>query len=211
MSQLTFIDVAPHDLLFFEKALLSKGFRVIAGVDEVGRGCLAGPVVAAAVVLPLNVKFQGLKDSKQLTALQRDYFYRAIKDSDAYVAVGVVEPAEIDAINILEASLKAMKIAVEGLSLCPDYLLIDGQFCIDHAIQQRAIKKGDALSLSIAAASVMAKVTRDRMMCEFEQDYPNFQFSLHKGYGTHLHLKELAQHGPTPIHRMTFRKVGQAL
>lgn len=205
--QLQLVDAPPPNLNFFEEALLAEGFRAIAGVDEAGRGCLAGPVVAAAVVLPPDHALIGLRDSKQLTALQRDRFFDAIRERAAGVAVGVVEPAEIDATNILKASLRAMKIAVGGLALSLDYLLIDGPFGIDHPLPQRTIKKGDARSFSIAAASVIAKVTRDRMMVDLERRYPAFQFSVHKGYGTAMHLEELARHGPTPIHRKTFNRV----
>ena len=191
----------------FEDALFAQGIRLIAGVDEAGRGCLAGPVVAAAVVLPLGIKIPGLKDSKQLTKLQRERFFDEINGSALACAVGIVDAGEIDSINILQASLKAMRIAVDDLKVKPEYLLIDGPFGISHHLPQRPIIKGDALSISIAAASVIAKVTRDRLMCEVEKEYPAFKFSIHKGYGTKLHLGEIKCHGPTPIHRMTFRGV----
>ena len=180
----------------------------MAGVDEAGRGCLAGPVVAAAVILPPACDLPGLNDSKQLTKRQRDRFYDAIRVAAVAHAVGVVDAGEIDRINILEAALKAMRIAVEELAVAPEYLLIDGPFGIDMKLPQQAITKGDARSFTIAAASVIAKVTRDRMMAEFERRYPAFSFSVHKGYGTARHLEELRRHGPTPIHRLTFRRVG---
>jgi len=200
-------DAPERDMMKFEKALREEGFRVLAGVDEAGRGCLAGPVVAAAVILPPEANLPGLDDSKKLTRIQRDRFYDAIGASALSLAVGVVEPNEIDEINILRAALKAMRQAVESLSVVPEYLLIDGPFGIETDLPQRPIKKGDALSFSIAAASVVAKVTRDRMMAEYEREYPAFKFSLHKGYGTALHMEELSRHGPTPIHRLTFRGV----
>lgn len=201
------VDVPRHSLLEHEKALLSEGFRRVAGVDEAGRGCLAGPVVAGAVILPPGISIDGLTDSKQLTARQRDRFFDIIQDRALSCATGVVGPREIDAINILNASLKAMQMAVDALAVEPDVLLIDGPFTIDHALPQRALIKGDARSLSIAAASVIAKVTRDRAMKELSRDYPAFAFSIHKGYGTAIHRQELLLHGPTPAHRMTFRGV----
>lgn len=209
--QLPLVDVPPQRLDYYEEALLAEGFRAIAGVDEAGRGCLAGPVVAAAVVLPPAHTLQDLRDSKQLTAAQRDRFFDLIQERARSVAVGIVGPGEIDATDILKASLKAMRIAVEGLGLLPDYLLVDGPFGIGSPLPQRAIKKGDARSFSIAAASVIAKVTRDRMMADLERSYPAFQFTVHKGYGTELHLAELAKHGPTPIHRKTFTVQGRSL
>lgn len=196
-----------RDLAKFEKALREEGFRVLAGVDEAGRGCLAGPVVAAAVILPPEAELPGLDDSKKLTKHQREHFYDAIGAAALSFAVGVVEPSEIDKINILQAALKAMRLAVDNLSVKPEYLLIDGPFGIETNLPQRPIKKGDALSFSIAAASIIAKVTRDRMMAEYEKEYPSFSFSVHKGYGTALHMEELLRHGPTPIHRLTFRGV----
>jgi ribonuclease HII len=206
--QLTPVDPSPTDLSIHEKALHAEGFRVLAGVDEAGRGCLAGPVVAAAVILPPACDLPGLNDSKQLSKKERDRFYDAIRASARAVAVGAVDAGEIDRINILEAALKAMRIAVEELCVKPECLLIDGPFEIDHLLPQRAITKGDARSFTIAAASVIAKVTRDRMMVELEKIYPAFSFSVHKGYGTARHLEELSRHGPTPIHRLTFRRVG---
>ncbi|MFH0799852.1 MAG: ribonuclease HII [Pseudomonadota bacterium] len=209
MQQTVLIDLPEPGLHCFEEHLYSRGFRSIAGVDEAGRGSLAGPVVAAAVILPQNLDLPGLNDSKQLSKSERERFYDEIRAKALGFGVGIVSPAEIDRINILEASLEAMRIAVEGLSVQPDYLLIDGPFAIDFNVEQRPIKKGDALSHSIAAASVIAKVTRDRMMCDLEGEYPSFKFSVHKGYGTELHLSELKTHGPTPLHRMTFRGVVQ--
>lgn len=207
MRQQKLLDVAGPDLCRFEKTLHEQGLELIAGVDEAGRGCLAGPVVAAAVILPKGAFIEGLKDSKQLTEKQRERLFGVISETALGVGTGIVDSREIDRTNILRASLRAMETAVDGLAPAPDFLLIDGQQMIDHDIPQRAVVKGDALSISIAAASVIAKVTRDRMMCDLEPLYPPFKFSLHKGYGTKLHLQELAEHGPSPLHRMTFRGV----
>lgn len=205
--QQTLIDLPESTLTCFEEHLFSKGINFIAGVDEAGRGSLAGPVVAAAVILPKDCKIQGINDSKQLKATERERLFDAIVNEAIAFGIGVVGSLEIDKINILESSRRAMRIAVDGLSKTPDYILVDGPFGIGHEIPQRPIKKGDALSLSIAAASILAKVSRDRMMCELEKEFPKFRFSVHKGYGTELHLEELRLNGPTPTHRMTFRGV----
>lgn len=194
------------DLHAFDKKFYSDGVSSIAGVDEAGRGPLAGPVVASAVILPADVQIEGLRDSKKLTPKKREVLFEKIMESSISWGVGVVSPAEIDEMNILRASLKAMDIAVSGLLVSPELLLVDGPFEIAQKIPQRAIKKGDDLSLSIAAASVIAKVTRDRMMCDLEKVYPNFSFSVHKGYGTKLHFRELREFGPTPVHRRSFLK-----
>jgi len=194
----------PINLTYFEERFYAEGTEHIAGVDEAGRGCLAGPVVAASVILPKNLDINGLKDSKQLTSLQRDQFYDVIREKALAWSVGIVDSGEIDKINILRASLKAMVIAVDRLKIKPQFILVDGPQPIETKIPQKPIKKGDARSISIAAASVMAKVTRDRLMTELGKIYPSFSFSIHKGYGTQAHLRELIKHGPTPIHRMTF-------
>jgi ribonuclease HII len=207
MRQQKLLDVPEPDRRRFEKTLNEQGFELIAGVDEAGRGCLAGPVVAAAVILPKEQHIEGLKDSKQLTEKQRERLYGVIEGVAVSIATGIVDSREIDRTNILRASLAAMQIAVDGLKVIPEFLLIDGQQMIEHEIPQRAVVKGDSLSISIAAASVIAKVTRDRIMCVLEPLYHPFQFSVHKGYGTKLHLEELAKHGPSPLHRMTFRGV----
>lgn len=203
--QQALLDLPDPDTRCFEEALQKQGFRLIAGVDEAGRGSLAGPVVAAAVILPVDLRIPGLKDSKQLTAQMRERLFFEISARSIAYAVGVVDAQTIDEINILKASLEAMKQAVLGLKATPDHILIDGPFGIKLNIPQRPIKKGDALSHTISAASVIAKVTRDRMMCKFEKKYPTFRFSVHKGYGTSLHMDELRKYGPTPIHRMTFK------
>ncbi len=201
-NQPLLLDSPPVSNRYFEERFEDSG--PIAGVDEAGRGCLAGPVVAASVILPKRLDIPGLKDSKQLTAEQRDEFYDIIRDKALAWGVGIIEPWEIDRINILRASLKAMKIAVDEMKIKPALLFIDGPYPIESRLPQKTLKKGDARSITIAAASVIAKVTRDRMMVEFQKRYPDFSFSIHKGYGTDLHMKELSKHGPTPIHRMTF-------
>lgn len=207
MKQKLLIPLPEIDQNFFESRLYQDGISSIAGVDEVGRGCLAGPVVAASVILPKDCTIKGINDSKKVPSKKRDELYDLIlKEAVAY-GIGVVSSEEIDQINILQASLKAMKIAVESLALKPQYLLIDGNQPVDIAIPQRMIIKGDARSISVGAASIIAKVTRDRMMAEIEKEYPAFSFSIHKGYGTSLHLSEIKRNGPTKIHRMTFAGV----
>jgi len=207
MRQQLLIDPQPVDTSRLETPLYESGVVHLAGVDEAGRGCLAGPVVAAAVVLPRGLEIEGLNDSKKLTAKARERLFDVIAKKATSSAVGVVGSDEIDRTDILRAALRAMRIAVEGLAARPGHILVDGPQPIEHTIPQTAIKKGDVLSRLVAAASIVAKVTRDRMMCELEKRYPQFKFSIHKGYGTKLHMDELAKHGPTPIHRMTFRGV----
>ncbi len=207
MRQQRLLESSDVDRRRFEKILYEQGARFIAGVDEAGRGCLAGPVVAAAVILPNQVEIDGLRDSKKLTVRQRERLFETIGRKALSVATGVVDSREIDRINILQASLLAMRIAVDGLERRPDFILIDGRDPIEHRIPQRPVIKGDELSESIAAASIIAKVTRDRMMCDYEPLYPPYKFSIHKGYGTKLHMEEIRANGPTPIHRMTFRGV----
>jgi ribonuclease HII len=182
----------------------------VAGLDEAGRGPLAGPVVASAVILPRRVGFQGLNDSKQLTAAERERLYDEIRQRAVGVGVGVASEREIDAINILEATRLAMARAIQALSIEPDYLLLDAIELSAISLPQRCIIKGDALSLSIAAASVIAKVTRDRLMDDYHRQYPQYNFQAHKGYGTVEHLQRLAEHGPCAIHRRSFRPVGEA-
>lgn len=195
------------DPLAFERRLAEKGYQYIAGVDEAGRGCLAGPVVAASVILPRDLIIEGLKDSKQLSAKKRDEMYDRVCESALAWSWSAVNAPEIDRINILQATLVAMRESVEKLRTQPDFLLIDGRDTIQSVIPQKAISKGDVFSHSVAAASVIAKVTRDRMMCEHAKTYPSFSFHIHKGYGTKLHLDEIVQNNPTPLHRMTFRRV----
>src|SRR5262249_13202020 len=195
-----------------EKRLRALGIVQIAGVDEAGRGALAGPVVAAAAILPERFRHRKLKDSKQLSAELREEIYRYLTNHSEIVwSVGVVSSLEIDRINILRASHEAMRIAVSGLRIPPGHVLIDGLPVFPFPLPQSAIIAGDCLSLSIAAASVIAKVTRDRLMREFCAQFPVYCFSQHKGYGTELHLQKLHEHGPCPIHRRSFEPVAQPL
>lgn len=181
---------------------------MIAGVDEVGRGCLAGPVIAASVILPRVCKIEGINDSKKLSSQERERLFELIINDSVAFGIGIVDPAEIDKINILQATMKAMRLSIESLAVRPGYLLIDGKQALkDVTIPQKIIVKGDSRSLSVGAASIVAKVIRDRMMTDMEARFPNFRFSVHKGYGTALHLKELKNSGPTPIHRKTFARV----
>ncbi len=189
----------------FEHACRQKGYKRIAGIDEAGRGALAGPVVAAAVILPVNCKIEGLKDSKQLTAKQRSLLANEIQSVAVSVGVGSVDNRLIEELNILQAALRAMAEAVEQLAPKPDYLLVDGSKLPKTNIPGQAIPKGDNLSLSIAAASVIAKTTRDRLMIEFHQTYPNYGFEQHKGYPTAQHRQAIAQFGASAIHRNTFK------
>ena len=196
-----------HDWTMFEELALRQGYRCIAGVDEAGRGALAGPVVAAAVVFQRGTEIPGINDSKKLTPAKRDELFDLIMGKAMAVGVGSGDHLLIDRINILQATLAAMKEAVLSISPAPDYLIIDGISKIPININQRTIKKGDSASLSIAAASIIAKVTRDRLMIEFEQQYPGYGFSEHKGYGCAAHMAAIAMLGPCAIHRKTFRGV----
>lgn len=198
-------------MLDFEREAEQNGFHLIAGVDEAGRGPLAGPVVAAAVILPPDIAIPGLDDSKVLTPSQRDRLYDTIREVCRAQNVAVVETETIDAINILQAARLAMKQAVEGLGTAADYVLIDGNQPIDVTIGQQAIVGGDGRSLSIAAASVLAKVHRDRLMSAYHETYPQYGFDRHKGYGTRHHRDRIREWGPCPIHRRTFKGVKEYL
>jgi ribonuclease HII len=191
----------------YESDARRAGYSVIAGIDEAGRGPLAGPVIAAAVILPENVGLEGIRDSKQMTPRAREVAFSLIEERAISVSMAVVSPREIDQINILQATRKAMKQAVLHLDPQPDFLLIDGIDHIELPIQQRCIVKGDKQCLSIAAASVLAKVYRDSMMCSYHDLYPQFGFSSNKGYGTRAHLAAITRFGPCSIHRFTFRGV----
>lgn len=195
----------------FESAHWNSGCRFVAGVDEAGRGPLAGPVVAGAVVLPEGFFLKGLNDSKKLTENQREECYAVLTaDSRVRWAAGTASVEEIDQLNILRASHEAMRRAVRALGdPVPDMVLIDGLPVREFGWPQQAVVKGDALSLSIAAASIIAKVVRDRMMKSLDESFPHYQFSRHKGYGTALHLAALQQHGPSPHHRRSFQPVAQ--
>ena len=196
----------------YEKKLRVIGVARIAGIDEAGRGALAGPVVAAAVVLPEKFRHRRLNDSKQLAPELREQIYsELVSDPQVRWTVGIVDSVEIDRINILRASHRAMRLAVEALIEPPDHVLIDGLPVIPFPLPQTAIIDGDCISLSIAAASVIAKVTRDRMMRDFCAHFPQYCFGQHKGYGTELHLLKLYEFGPCPIHRRSFEPVAQPL
>ncbi|EPH94670.1 ribonuclease HII [Enterococcus faecalis 13-SD-W-01] len=197
-----------QEMLLFENQGYANGHQFIAGIDEVGRGPLAGPVVAAAVILPKNYELLGLNDSKQLSEKKREELYEKITENALAVGIGVIEESIIDQVNIYEASKLAMIQAVEQLTIQPTYLLIDAMV-LDLPIQQEKIIKGDARSVSIAAASVIAKVYRDRMMKEYEALYPGYGFAKNAGYGTQEHLNGLKENGITPIHRKTFAPVKQ--
>lgn len=187
-----------------EEVLRERGYRYIAGVDEAGRGPLAGPVVAAAVMFPDNWLHPEIKDSKQLTAHKREYLFGIVSDNALAWSWAEVDHAEIDHINILRASLKAMQRAVELLSLPPEYLLIDGTYPISSSIPQTPLVNGDQRSLATSAASIMAKVIRDSIMQQYHELYPQYNFAKNKGYGTREHLRALASYGPSPIHRRSF-------
>ena len=191
----------------FENAAQQEGFHFIAGIDEAGRGPLAGPVVSAAVILPVSFGLDGVDDSKRLTPKKREALFGEIYGQAVSVGVGVVGPHRIDEINILQASLKSMAMAVACLSPRPDCLLIDGIFKIDADLPQTAIPKGDSRSVSIAAASIIAKVTRDNMMAQYHKRYPQYGFAKHKGYPTKAHKTAIREYGCTPIHRRTFKGV----
>ena len=188
----------------FERSLLGDGARRAAGIDEAGRGALAGPVIAAAVILPDDAVIPGLDDSKRLTPARRDALYERITAIATAIGVGRSDPAAIDAVNIRRANLLAMKEAVEALSPPPGHLLVDGIDAIDWRGPQTTVVGGDARSLSIAAASVIAKVTRDRIMIAYDPDFPEYGFARHKGYGTAAHLAALEDHGPSAVHRRSF-------
>jgi ribonuclease HII len=201
----------PRCGLRFEKHLWSTGIPLVAGIDEAGRGPLAGPVVAAAAVLPAEFSLAGLNDSKQLTETVRERFFEALTTPGKLVCygIGLAEPAEIDRLNILRATFLAMERAVRALPLRPDHLLIDGLPVPVFHQPQTAVVDGDAKSMSIAAASVIAKVTRDRMMRKWHSEFPQYDFDQNKGYGTRAHLESLQIHGPCPIHRRSFEPVAQ--
>jgi ribonuclease HII len=198
--------------LRYEKRAYDGGATVVAGIDEAGRGPLAGPVVAAAAILPREFRHKTLNDSKQLTALQRDAIYDELTANPQIIwAVGVSSVEIIEQYNILRATERAMNVALLGLSAAPDHVLVDGHRCRAILTKQTSIIKGDAKSFSIAAASVLAKVTRDRMMLELDKEYPQYGFAVHKGYGTPEHLAAIEKFGPCPIHRRTFAPVRNAL
>ena len=195
------------DLWYFEIDATQKGCKDIAGIDEAGRGPLAGPVVSAAVILPTTFHVPDVTDSKRLSPKKRERLFGEIYERAVAVGIGIVDPVEIDRINILRASLLAMAIAVENLDPQPDHLLIDGTFSIPSGLSQQPIPKGDALSISIAAASIVAKVSRDRLMQNYHHYYPQFDFPKHKGYPTKAHREAIRKFGFSPIHRRSFKGV----
>lgn len=207
MKQIQLFTGHPVDTLAFEQQAIKLGYRMIAGIDEAGRGPLAGPVVAAAVILPEGLRIAGVKDSKKLSSQAREQLFDVIMAQAFAVGIGKAEPELIDRINILQATRYAMLEAVSNLTHHPDYLLIDGITTIESSLPQKTIKKGDSLSLSIAAASIIAKVFRDRLMCVLDTRYPGYEFASHKGYGSASHMEAIKQLGPSAVHRMTFAGV----
>jgi ribonuclease HII len=196
--------IPERDMLAHENELRTKGKAIIAGVDEAGRGPLAGPVVAAAVILPPDASIPGLTDSKKLTAQQREDLLPVIRETALAIGVGRTDVDTIDQINILQATLRAMRDAIADLGIEPDHVIIDGNFTAGSSFPESAIVKGDALSLSIAAASVIAKTDRDAFMIEMDARFPGYGFAKHKGYGTPQHHAALKKLGPCPIHRRSF-------
>ena len=187
-----------------EKELISAGYATVCGVDEAGRGPLCGPVVAAACIMPLDFELPELNDSKKLTEKKRERLFDVIRENAIAYCIAEASVEEIDAMNILEADLLAMRRAIDGLSVRPDIALIDGNIARDFQIPARAIIGGDAKSPSIAAASILAKVTRDRLCVELDRAYPQYGIAKHKGYGTKAHMDALRTYGPSPIHRKQF-------
>lgn len=205
----------PKDTFSFERSLFRAGYARVAGVDEAGRGPLAGPVVAGCVILPAECEYHRFKDSKELTAADREVLFDLLHDCGAAIGYAVVSHEEIDRINILQASLRAMARAMTHLSsrhgMEPDFLLVDGQFAVPVPLPQHTLVKGESKSASIAAASIIAKVVRDRLMADYHQQYPMYNFLRNKGYPTEDHRRSIELHGPCPIHRRTFRGVKEYL
>ena len=194
------------DMWQIEQSLFEKGYHLICGVDEAGRGPLAGPVCAAAVILPPNVDIPGLNDSKKLSDKRRRELFPIIKEQAVAYGIGFADHSLIDEINILQATFYAMEQAITQLSVKPDFALIDGNREKNFGLPVQTVVQGDSLSASIAAASILAKVTRDDLMLQMAQEYPQYGFEIHKGYGTKAHYAALQEYGPCPIHRMTFLK-----
>lgn len=192
------------DWLKYENEAKADGYNIVCGIDEAGRGPLAGPVCAAAVILPDGCIIDGVNDSKKLTEKKREQLFDVIKETAVAYSIATADEKEIDEINILQATYLAMNRAFQGLNLKPDMALVDGNCDPGLGIPTRMIVKGDANSMSIAAASILAKVTRDRFMLEMDKKYPQYQFAKHKGYGTKLHYEMLDKYGASEIHRMTF-------
>ena len=194
------------DMWEFERIKSNEGYQLICGVDEAGRGPLAGPVCAAAVILPYGIDIPGLNDSKKLSDKKRRELYSIIKEKAVAYSIAFADHKEIDEINILQATFLAMRRAIDGLSIRPDFALIDGNRETDFGLPVQTIVQGDGRSASIAAASILAKVTRDDLMDELALQYPGYGFEIHKGYGTKAHYQALAENGPSAVHRMTFLK-----
>ena len=209
-SQVPLFPRDPQYPWHFERSAHRRNFRRIAGVDEAGRGPLAGPVVAAAVVLPYKIDLPNVRDSKQLSPAQRQVCYEKICAVATAIGIGEVDAAEIDSSNILAASLKAMRQAIVQIEPPPDFLLVDGPWEVDIKLSQQSLKRGDQLSISVAAASIVAKVHRDGLMVAYHQSYPNYNFAQNKGYGTKEHRTALARFGACPLHRQSFRGVRSA-
>lgn len=190
----------------YENELKAKGYTLICGIDEAGRGPLAGPVFAAAVILPEGLEHLGINDSKKLSEKKRDLLFEQIRENAVAYSIASASEKEIDEINILNATFLAMKRAVDGLSLRPDIALVDGNRKPGTGVEEIALVKGDAKSISIAAASILAKVSRDRYLLELDRQYPQYQFAKHKGYPTALHYEMIKAHGISPVHRLSFLK-----
>ncbi len=197
---------AAPDLLEMENGLHARGIRLVCGVDEAGRGPLAGPVAAAAVILPEGLVIDGLNDSKKLTEKRREALYEVITEKALAWAVGLADEKEIDEVNILQATFLAMRRAVSGLTLTPEFVLVDGNRDPALGLPCATIVGGDGKAACIAAASILAKVTRDRLMRQYDEAYPVYGFAKHKGYGSAAHYRAILEHGPCPLHRMTFLK-----
>ena len=194
------------DWLEFEKMAIAKGYKAVCGVDEAGRGPLAGPVCAAAVILPEGVMIDGVNDSKKLSEKKREALFDVIREQSLAYSIAYATVAEIEEINILNAAMLAMKRAVEGLSVKADYAMIDGNRLPEIDIDSECIVKGDAKSMSIACASILAKVSRDRLLYKYAEEYPMYGFDKHKGYGTAAHREAILKYGPCPYHRKSFLK-----
>ena len=194
------------DLYAYDAQVRGEGYPILCGVDEAGRGPLVGPVVAAAVILPPDFRLEGVNDSKKLSEKKREALFDVIKENAIDYGIGMADHKEIDEINILNATFLAMKRAVEAMNTTPDLVLVDGNRDPKLGLETRCIVKGDGTSASIAAASILAKVTRDRMLIELDKEYPQYHFAKHKGYGTKDHYEQLMAHGICPYHRKTFLK-----
>lgn len=206
----------PPDTFYFERSLYSRGYSSVAGIDEAGRGPLAGPVVAACVILPPSCNYNLFRDSKLLTARRRAVLFDILQENGSLIGIGSAGPREIEQINILQASLLAMKRAMDDCAgrnygLPPGYLLVDGTFQVPTSVGQRTLVKGESKSASIAAASIIAKVTRDRLMAESHRQYPQYGFLRHQGYPTKEHRQAISRYGPCPLHRRTYRGVMEFL